>query len=73
MTVQAGPKIQFGGFHDGLRRSSYQVPTVVVPPPTASIKITMTIAATMGRVKCGALINGGNSLALSSTDLGSRR
>jgi hypothetical protein len=45
----------------------------VVPPPTASIKITMTIAATMGRVKCGALINGGNSLALSSTDLGSRR
>jgi hypothetical protein len=24
MTVQAGPKIQFGGFHDGLRKSRYQ-------------------------------------------------
>src|ERR1700709_1656752 len=33
MTVQAGPKTQLGGFHGGLRRSSYQVPTVVVQPP----------------------------------------
>ena len=48
MTVQAGPKTQFGGFHCGLRRSAYQVPTVVVQPPTARTKITVALAITMG-------------------------
>ena len=48
MTVQAGPNIQFGGFQDGLRRSSYQGPTVVVHPPTASTRITVAAAITIG-------------------------
>src|SRR5665213_1574648 len=48
ITVQAGPKTQFGGFHGGLRRCSYQVPTVVVQPPTARTKITVTLATTTG-------------------------
>src|SRR5665213_278231 len=48
MTVQAGPKTQFGGFHCGLRRSAYQEPTVVVQPPTARTRTTVTLATTMG-------------------------
>jgi hypothetical protein len=48
MTVQAGPKTQFGGFHGGLLSFAYQEPTVVVQPPTARTRITMTLATTMG-------------------------
>src|ERR1700750_3116663 len=48
MTVQAGPKTQFGGFHCGLRRDAYQVPTVVVQPPTARTRIAVTLATIIG-------------------------
>ena len=50
MNTHAGPKIQLEGFHDGLRRFSYQVPTAVDQPPTASISSTVSVAATIGRV-----------------------
>jgi hypothetical protein len=51
MTIQTGPKTQFGGFHGGLRRSAYQEPTVVVQPPTARTTITVTLATTIGMGK----------------------
>jgi hypothetical protein len=73
MTVQAGPKTQLGGFQGGLRRSPYQVPTVVVQPPTARTRITATLANTMGTVNCDTQMEGAGKLALSDFLVGSCR
>lgn len=49
--VQAGPKIQLGGFHEGLRRYRYQGPTVVIHPPTARTISVVIIATMIGMAK----------------------
>ena len=51
-TVQTGPKIQFGGFHDGLLMVVYQLPTddavkKLLIPPTASGIIIAIISFTI--------------------------
>ena len=50
MTVHAGSKIQFGGFYDGLRRFSYQPPTVVIQPPTPRTSKVVMVVTMMGSV-----------------------
>ncbi len=50
INVHTGAKTRFGGFHDGLRSSRYQGPTVAVEPPTPSINSTVKAAITIGKV-----------------------
>ena len=55
-------KSSWADFHDGLRRFSYQPPTVVIQPPTPSTSKVVMVATMMGSV------NFGSCKSSSSTD-----